>query len=236
MICDALIYEPNDDPSTAYGPLESKATFSAYIHESDVDFYSIDVKIPEPIKINLRDIPEDVDYDMILAFGDSLESLFPVEISEGENTETEYIFYTPPFTGTFYIVIYPYEGYSLQAAYTLQSEFNGDVAELGNVTVLGRLVNADTGQGIPGVNFLLLKPGVTVEQFMNQNGDESLLQSESVTDDESVFVLENVPRGQTFSAIVMLEFNYVWQDDWLTISNSDPDTIDVGDININVQE
>jgi S1-C subfamily serine protease len=235
LICEALIYEPNDEPITAYGPIDSKTSHTAYLHQYDVDFYSIDVKVPEPIMINLRDIPKDVDYDLGLFVGDSLETLSPLVISDGENTSSEYILFTPTFTGTFYIAVFPYQGYSLQKPYTLQSSFNGDVDELGNISVRGRLVDLTTGEGIKEATIMLLLPDVTVDQFIKENGDKSFVQSESITDDESVFVLENVPRGKTYSVFIILENNYVWQDDWLTINDTDPDVIDVGDIQVNFQ-
>jgi hypothetical protein len=234
LVCDASIYEPNDQPSTSYGPLESGTAYTAYIHQDDLDFYTIEILKLEPIEINLTNIPDDVDYDLALVevYNDEVWLL---EISEGEETSSERILYSPSYTGTYHIVVGPYEGYSLQEPYVLQVTFDGDVEGLGNVTLRGRVLNANTDRPIEGAVMFLLLPGTTGEQFIDSGNDETLVQASSVTDAKGVFVLEQVPRGATYTGFIATGTESFWEDAWLTIDSGDPDEIDLGDLSVSAE-
>ena len=234
LVCEARVYEPNDDPSTAYGPLESKTPYTAYMHEDDFDVYTITVQILEPIEINLTNIPDDVDYDLAL-FQVRNDRARMLDISEDEDTRSERIVYSPSTTGTYYIAVGPYEGYSLKEPYVLQADYDGDVGELGNTTVRGRVLDVDTGRPIEGVVMFLLLPGVTGEQFIDSNNDPKLVLASSVTDANGIFVLEQVPRGGTYTGFIATQSEPLWQDDWLTIPGDAPDDVDVGDIEVSVE-
>jgi hypothetical protein len=214
----------------AYGPLESKTSYSAYIHENDVDVYNIEVKTLDLIDIDLTDITGDVDYD--LWFFDAAPRL--LDASEGEATSSEHIRYSPSFTGTYYIVVFPFEfqTYSLQEPYVLQAKFNGDSDVLPHVTVRGRVLDANTGRPIAGAVMSLLLPGVTADQFIANDLAEKLVQVWSVTDAEGIFVLEQVPRGQTYTGFIVTETDFFWQDNWLTITPTDLDVIDLGNVQV----
>jgi hypothetical protein len=232
FVCDASIYEPNDDEFMAHGPLESKTSYTAYIHQYDVDFYKIEVEILAPIEINLTDIAGDVDYDLGLTDADAA---FWLMTSEGKTTISEHINYSPSFTGTYYIVVGPSQGYSLQEPYVLQAKFNGASDKPGNVTVRGSLLDANTGRPIDGAAMALLRPGVTADQFIGNDLADELVQVWSVTDAQGIFILEQVPREKTYTAFIATETDFFWEDGWLTITATDPDVIDLGDIPVSAQ-
>lgn len=229
-VAEASIYEPNDDPSAAYGPLDPGSIYTAYIHLGDIDFYFIEVETLEPIEVELTDIAPDVDYDLYLLN----DALIPVRSSEGETT-SEHIAYEPRSTGTYYIAVAAYEGHSLEDPYTLQAIFNGEVpppvlAEPEEVTVQGRVVDVNTGGGIEGATMALLLPGVTGERFMTESLNQDLVQASSTTDAQGVFVLADVPSGQVYTGVVITESDVFWENDWLTVGEDAPGLLDVGDI------
>lgn len=60
------VYEPNDTPAQAHGPLTSGETYQAYIWDADDvdDYYYIEPSIRSTVIIDLWRIPEDADYDL----------------------------------------------------------------------------------------------------------------------------------------------------------------------------
>jgi serine protease Do len=229
-IVEASVYEPNDDFTTAYGPLEPGTIYTAYLHQGDVDYYFIEVESTAPIEIELSDIPSDVDYDLNLfsAIGNVLE------VSQRQ-TSTERIAYEPRAAGKYFIAVASFESYSLEDPYTLRAFFNGQSAppllpESEDVTVQGRVVDANTGEGMAGATMALLVPGVTGEQFMAENLNQDLVQASSTTDDEGVFILNDVPRGEVYTGVVITEDDVFWEDGWLAVSEYAPAVIDLGDI------
>ncbi len=229
-IVEASIYEPNNDFSTAYGPLEPGTIYTAYLHQADVDLYFIEVESTAPIEIELTDIPSGVDYDLCLLSANR----YILALSEGETT-SEYIAYQPRALGKYFIGVAPYEGYSLEDPYTLRAVFNGETAppllpEPGGVTVQGRLFDINTGQGIAGATMAILLPGVTGEQFNLDNLNQDLVQASSTTDDEGVFILNDVPRGGVYTGVVITESDVFWENDWLFVGEGAPAVLDVGDI------
>jgi len=231
LVCKANIYEPNDAVPQAYCPLESGKSYTAYIHQDDVDLFCFQIRTLEPIDVNLTGIPDDVDYDLVL-FVVPNDYILPLDVSEGEDTDTERIVYSPPYTGTYYVAVYPWEGYSISEPYELRVDFDGEAGELGNVTVRGRVLDANTDRPMEGAVMSLLVPGVTGEQFIDSDGDPELVLTWSVTDAEGVFVLEQVPRGGTYTGFLTTETDSFWEDDWITIVAGDPDDIDLGDIRV----
>jgi hypothetical protein len=230
FVCDASIYEPNDNEFMAYGPLDSKTSYTAYIHENDVDVYNIEVITPETIEINLTDIAGDVDYDLVLT-----DATFQSPVASKGQASSEHICHSPQSTGTYYIMVVPYQGYSLQEPYVLEAKFNGDSGCPGDVTVRGRVLDANTGRPIEGAVMALLVPGVTAEQFIKNNLAAKLAQAWSLTDAGGIFVLEQVPRGQTYTGFIVTDTGFFWQDGWLAITPTDPDDINLGDIQVSTQ-
>ena len=231
-IVEASIYEPNDGFSTAYGPLEPGTIYTAYIHQGDVDFYFIEVESIAPIEINLTGIPSGVDYDLYLL--SATENI--VGTSEGE-TATEHVAHQPRTIGKYFIAVAAFEGYSLEDPYSLRAIFNGESAppllpEPGDVTVQGRLLDVNTGQGIGGATMALLLPGATGEEFMADNLNQDLVQASSTTDEEGVFILNDVPRGEVYTGVVITESDVFWANDWLFLAEDGPAVFDVGDITV----
>jgi hypothetical protein len=81
----------------------------------------------------------------------------------------------------------------------------------------------------------LLLPGVTADQFIANDLAEKLVQVWSVTDAEGIFVLEQVPRGQTYTGFIVTETDFFWQDNWLTITPTDLDVIDLGNVQVSTE-
>jgi S1-C subfamily serine protease len=223
FVCNASIYEPNDALAIAYGPLDSETPYSAYLHHYDTDVYRIEVGTLAPIEIDLSDIPDDTDYDLGLLDVDG----WLLAASEGE-TSSERIIYSPEFTGTHYIVVVSFEGYSLQQPYVLQF---GSAPPL--VRVTGRLLDANTGRPIGGAAIALLLPEVTGQQFVDNGLSERLTQTWTLTDAEGVFVLEDVPQGRSYTLFIATETDFFWEDDWLTIPREEGlEVVELGDLTV----
>jgi hypothetical protein len=231
-IVDASIYEPNDTFADAFGPLDEGSVYAAFVHEMDWDFYYIEVDTLDPIEIYLVDIPEEADYDLYLLHAEE----YLLAYSEGE-TASEYITYEPDEPGTYYIVVESYIGHNLEQPYQLQAIFNGEAAppilpEASWVTVQGSLIDANTGLGLEGVIVDVLIPGVTGEQFLEEELNQDLVLTSAITDAEGVFILSQIPRGQSYTMVILLETDTLWADDFLWIESSDPSIIDLGVIPI----
>ncbi len=223
LVCDASIYEPNDALAIAYGPLDSETPYSAYLHHYDTDVYWIEVGTLAPIEINLSDIPGDTDYDLGLLDVDG----WLLAASEGE-TSSERIVYSPELTGTHYIVVVSFDGYSLQQPYVLQF---GGAPPL--VQVTGRLLDANTDRPIEGAAVALLLPDVTGQQFVDNGLSERLTQTWTLTDAEGVFILEDVPQGHTYTLFIVTETDFFWEDDWLIIQRQDGlEVVELGDLTV----
>jgi hypothetical protein len=198
----------------------------------DLDFYYIEIDTLDPIEIFMTDIHEETDYDLYLLSSEE----YLLEYSEGETT-SEYIVYEPNDTGTFYIIVESYIGHNLEQPYQLQAIFNGELAppilpEASWVTVQGSLIDANTGLGMEGAIVDVLIPGVTGEQFIDEELNQELVLASAITDEVGVFILYEIPRGQSYTVVVLLETDTFWGDDWLTIYSSDPSIIDLGEITV----
>jgi S1-C subfamily serine protease len=223
FVCDASIYEPNDNIPIAYGPLDPEASYSAYLHHYDADVYRIEVEGLGPLEINLTGIPEDVDYDLGLLNTDG----WLLAASEGE-TSSETIIYSPEFTGTYYIVVISFNGYSLQQPYGLRF---GSAPPL--VRVNGRLLDANTDRPIEGAAIALLLPDVTGAQFIDNGRSEGLTQVWTITDADGRFALEDVPQGHTHTVFIATETGFFWEDDWLTIPREEGlEVVELGDLRV----
>lgn len=233
---DVDAYEPNETVDQASGPLQSGKVYQAYISsEDDVDVYYIEVETRDPIIIELTNISWRSDYDLFLVDrdGDTLDYSWGT-------TDSEHIEYQPPNTGTYYIAITTYGGYSLTEPYSLVALFNGDQEspvilpddenhEAHGVTVSGSIVSADTGRGVEGALFVVLQPDVTVGEFLQDFLEEQTFTYAS-TDRAGRFVLGRpIPRGESFGVVLGAE-GYVaqWENDWLYFDEDDPAQVDLG--------
>jgi hypothetical protein len=107
------VYEPNDSPSEAYGPLTSAHVLDAYIwNETDPDdYYYFQPSSPTQVEITLTNIPADNDYDMYVYYYDGQVYQTVAYSNEGGNAD-EYVTFTATANQMYYIRIFPYEGYS----------------------------------------------------------------------------------------------------------------------------
>ncbi len=232
---DVDAHEPNETIQQASGPLESGKVYEAYIaSEDDVDVYYIDVETTELIIIDLRNINWRSDYDLFLVDEDG-ETL---DYSWG-TTNSEHIEYQPRTTGTYYVAVTTYGGYSLTEPYSLVALFDGDEEtpvvlpdddeDADGVTVSGTIVSADTGRGIEGALFVVVQPDVTVEEFLQDFAEEQTF-SYAATDREGRFVLRvPIPRGESFGVVLGAEgYMLQYENDWLLLDEDAPSQVDLG--------
>ncbi len=231
---DLEAFEPNETIEDASGPLLSGKVYEAYLSsEEDIDVYYVEVDTRDPIIVDLGNINWRSDYDLYLV--DSAGEI--LDYSWG-TTDRERIEYQPTTTGTYYIVIVTYGGYSVSEPYSLLASFNGDEGtpivlpdEDGDdgVAVSGTIVSADTGRGIEGALFVVLQPDVTVEEFLQDFLEEQML-TYAETDRDGRFVLRQpIPRGEHFGVLVGAE-GYVtqWENGWLYFDEDVPSQVDLG--------
>lgn len=81
-----------------------------------------------------------------------------------------------------------------------------DTTEEGQVAVVGIVVDADTQQGIPNAYFVILKEGVTVEDYLDSGNDKSLIHAVAQSDDEGTFITNvGVRRGATYAVFAVAQ-------------------------------
>lgn len=115
-------YEPNDSSSQAYGPLVSGVIYRSYVWSpNDRDWYYINVSALNTITIDL-DVPSVADYDLYL-YDSSATNLVAKSDSYGNGVD-EHIEYEPNQIGKYYILVYPYQGYSDTDPYSLVATFH----------------------------------------------------------------------------------------------------------------
>lgn len=114
-------YEPNDNFSQAYGPLESYSYYSSYIGSAaDVDYYKISIPSSGTISVNLTSLPANYDLYLYNASQNQVGS----SINSGSSAES--INYLAPAEGTYYIKVVGVGGaYSRDDSYSLHYQFTG---------------------------------------------------------------------------------------------------------------
>ena len=73
-----------------------------------------------------------------------------------------------------------------------------------DVTVAGRVVDDDTGEGVPGGYVIVLAPGVTFEDWEKSSDEEveELMAGAAVTDSLGRYEVPDLPRGLDFTVVV----------------------------------
>jgi len=113
-------YEPNDSICDAHGPLVSGQAYFAYVCEGDAnDYYYFDISTHNPITMDLTGIPDGADYDLFLY--DPSKTV--VEESRASGSGDEHISHVPSVTGSYYVRVWPYTGYSESTPYQLVARF-----------------------------------------------------------------------------------------------------------------
>ncbi len=113
------IYEPNDRPSQAYGPLVSGQVCQAYIWNAtdQDDYYHFTPSASANVHIDLTNIPPNCDYDLHVYYHDGQYQL--VTFSNEPGNADESVTFTPVAGRKYYIRVYPYSGFSSQQPYHL---------------------------------------------------------------------------------------------------------------------
>jgi len=72
------------------------------------------------------------------------------------------------------------------------------------VLILGVVLDADTGRGIPNAVFVILKEGVTIQQYIDSGNDESYIYDSARSGDDGAFQM-NVPvkRGASYAVFAL---------------------------------
>ncbi len=222
-------YEPNDDYDEARGPLAPGDVIEAYISwENDIDVFYINTSTTQPITLSLTNIPAGTDYDLYLLDEDGT-----IAFSENE-TQEEYIEFSPRNTGTYWIAVVSYSGASTSQPYTLAVNYDGGGGggskASGGIAVSGRAMDADNGRPLQGGVFGILEPGVTCNTFLNSiKLDFSLVITSTETDSQGRFLLDGVPRGESYTTFFIYGDNQVCENDWLEVPSDATDT-DIGEI------
>jgi len=108
-------FEDNGTPGTAYS-IHLGKTYNSYISSiSDVDFYKFVLDAPKRVKLSLTNLPADYDLEL-------MDSSYRIlEYSWESDLDPEYI-YTELPAGTYYVMVYGYEGEFSEQPYTLKFE------------------------------------------------------------------------------------------------------------------
>lgn len=95
------------------------------------------------------------------------------------------------------------------------------------VTVTGTVVDADTGDPVPGAAVLVLNPGVSTQQFLREQ-DKALVAAFDQTDRDGTYVLQPpLVRGNKYSAIVAADgYRMLAADNVLTIGGDAPSQVE----------
>ena len=102
------------------------------------------------------------------------------------------------------------------------------------VLIRGTLVSADTDDPIDGGYVIVLRPGITVTKFAQAKGDPEMVESFGESNGRGQFQLEDrIERDQEYGVVILADgFDAVAQDDVLLATADDPDTVDVGKIEL----
>jgi hypothetical protein len=114
------IYEPNDSPNEAYGPLTSTQVYTAYIWDATDtgDYYYFTPSTDNDVTVDLTNIPvlAGADYDLYV-YDQSIGTW--VALSIGIGTETESVTFKPEAGKKYHILVDPAVGFSSSQPYRL---------------------------------------------------------------------------------------------------------------------
>lgn len=85
----------------------------------------------------------------------------------------------------------------------------GDAVEAtayqGPVTIRGRVLAAETGEGIPGAVVIVLESGVTSQQWLDTPGEEAsaaLMEGTTLTDSTGTYEIAALERGSSYTVMI----------------------------------
>jgi hypothetical protein len=114
------IFEPNNTPEQAYGPLQSDQAYEAYIWNStDVnDYYHFTPSTTAQVQVALTQIPASCDFDLYIYYFNGSYQL--VAYSNRTGTADESVSFTPVAGRQYFARVYRYSGSSNQQPYRLR--------------------------------------------------------------------------------------------------------------------
>lgn len=118
------IYEPNDTPTEAWGPLQSRTTYQAYIWDATDrdDYYFFTPSAGGDVFITLSDIPNSVDYDLYIYYHDG--AAYQLEkYSNLTGSSREQVQFTGIPGRKYFVRVYPYSGFSSTQPYSLVATY-----------------------------------------------------------------------------------------------------------------
>lgn len=129
-------YEPNDNISSAFGPIEFGVRYDSFIYDEndEVDFYKFDVNANIPVIISLTNVPYLANYALQL-FVDSQRNLL-IE-TESTPSEDKQITYRPVRNGTLYAAVVTFGEHSNIDSYIFMVDqaVIPDLAKLADIKV-----------------------------------------------------------------------------------------------------
>ncbi len=153
--------------------------------------------------------------------------------------------------GTFYLSLRNGGDPMPEGEYTLQLTLDGDVVQSGSatvgqaksdldqppeqtslgVTLSGYIVDADTGRAVVGAYFVVLTPGVTVQQFAQEQKDEQV-SAIGISDKNGYYsIAPPLARGYTYSVLILAQgYQPIAEDDVLTVGENVPDSVELDPI------
>jgi len=117
------VYEPNDTPARAWGPLESGQVYEAYIWDvtDQDDYYHFTPSNTDTVQIVLSRIPTDCDYDLYVYYYDG--QYHQVVYSSQPGNADDSVTFIPVAGQKYYVRVYQYSGFSDQQAYHLTTTY-----------------------------------------------------------------------------------------------------------------
>lgn len=98
------------------------------------------------------------------------------------------------------------------------------------ISIYGRIIDSYTLKPIPGAAFVVLQPGVTVYDFLN-NPLDSMILSFGESNRNGVFVCDYIPAGNSYSVIVAADgYLPILEDNAIELPSGWNEDIDLGDI------
>jgi len=113
------VYEPNDTPEQAYGPLVSGQVYRGYIWDAKdlSDYYWFTPSASAAVRVALTNMPSGNDYDLYVYDYQGGYRLIASSNQSGNTNET--VTLTPQAGRKYYVRVYPYSGSSSQQSYQL---------------------------------------------------------------------------------------------------------------------
>jgi Trypsin-like peptidase domain len=104
--------------------------------------------------------------------------------------------------------------------------------------VAGTIVSADTGDPIEGAYFIVLEPGTTVQDFVDAEGDPALVFGLGVSNGRGRFQVDQpVQRDEEYSIVAFADgYGAIGGDGIVLARADDPDTVDLGEIELPADE